>query len=67
MSKPKSNRQQPDLFQRLAQLPARERKEALAVHHRVSDDPRLSDVTRAHARHVADTLEKLIERILGKT
>ena len=60
----------PDLFReearRLAKLPARQRKEALDVHRRIADDPRLSETTRAHARHVADTLEKLIEEIREK-
>ena len=36
----------PDLFRqearRLAKLPARDRKEALAVHRRIADDTRLS-------------------------
>jgi hypothetical protein len=61
---------QPDLFrleaQRLAQLPARQRKEALDVHRRIADDPRLSEATRNHARHVADTLEKLIAEFRKK-
>lgn len=62
---------QPDLFQqeaeRLAKLPARDRKEALAVHRRIADDPQLSEATRNHARTVADTLEKLIEGIRRKS
>jgi hypothetical protein len=61
---------QPDLFRqearRLAQLSARDRKEALAVHRRIADDPRLSEATRQHARYVADTLEKLIARMRKK-
>jgi len=55
-----------DEARRLATLPARQRHEALAVHRRIADDPRLSSVTREHARTVADTLEKLIEQMLGK-
>jgi hypothetical protein len=55
-----------DEARRLAALPARQRKEALAVHRRIADDPRLSSVTRKHARMVADTLDRLIERILRK-
>ena len=50
-----------DLFrveaERLAKLSARERKEALAVHWRIADDAKLSQVTRDYARHVAETLE----------
>jgi hypothetical protein len=69
MKTPKLDREQ-DLFRqearRLAQLPAGERKEALAVHRRIADDPRLSEATRDHARHVADTLETLIQTILRK-
>ena len=60
----------PDLFKeearRLAQLPARQRKEALAVHWRIAEDARLSKATRDHARFVAQTLEALIERILAR-
>ena len=60
----------PDLFQkearRLAQLPARQRKEALAVHWRIAEDARLATATRDHARYVAQTLESLIEKILAK-
>ena len=66
-----SKRKQPDLMQqeaeRLAKLPARERKEALDVHRRIADDPRLSEATREHARYVADTLEKLIAKIRKKS
>jgi hypothetical protein len=66
----KDKHRQPDLFRqearRLAELPARQRKEALAVHRRVADDTRLSQVTRDHARHVADTLEKLVKEILKR-
>ena len=57
-----------DLFrqeaERLAKLSARERKAALAVHRRIADDPKLSQTTRDHARHVADTLEALVKGIL---
>jgi hypothetical protein len=49
--------------ERLAQLPARERKEALAVHRRIADDTRLSDATRNYARYVADTLERHLRRL----
>ena len=60
----------PDLFrdeaERLAKLPARDRKAALDVHRRIADDARLSEATREHARTVADTLERLIRGILGK-
>jgi hypothetical protein len=59
-----------DLFRqearRLAKLPARERKAALDVHRRIADDAGLSEATRAHACHVADTLEKLIAEIRKK-
>jgi hypothetical protein len=48
---------------RLAQLPARQRKEALAVHRRVAEDPRLSNTTRDYARDVADTLERHLRRL----
>jgi hypothetical protein len=53
--------------QRLAKLPARHRKEALAVHWRIAEDTTLSDVTREHARRVAETLEKELARIKWKT
>jgi hypothetical protein len=60
-------RRQPDLFRqearRLAALPARQRKEALAVHRNIADDTRLSQTTRTYAQHVFQTLEKLISRI----
>lgn len=49
---------------RLAALPAGERKAALDVHRRIADDPRLSPVTRAHARRVADELEARISEFL---
>jgi hypothetical protein len=49
---------------RLAQLPARERKEALAVH--VADDTRLSQTTRTYARELVDTLEKLVKELRKK-
>jgi hypothetical protein len=66
-----TRRQRPDLFRdearRLAKLPACERREALAVHRRIADDTRLSQVTRDYARHVADTLETLVERIRKKS
>jgi len=58
---------QPDLFlseaRRLAALPARQRKAALDVHRRIAEDVRLSQATRDNARHVAESLEKLIARI----
>ncbi len=70
MSKRRSDRKQPDLFhaeaERLAALPARDRKEALDVHRRIADDPRLSEATRDYARTLADTLEKLIAEIRKK-
>jgi hypothetical protein len=50
--------------ERLARLPARQRKEALAVHWRIAEDTGLADVTREHARQVAETLETMIRRIL---
>jgi hypothetical protein len=60
----------PDLFiqeaRRLAQLPARQRKEALAVHWRIAEDASLSTATRDHARNVAQTLETLIEKLLAR-
>ena len=60
----------PDLFiqeaRRLAQLPARQRNEALAVHRNIAEDARLSQATRDHARYVAETLEALIEKILAR-
>ena len=52
--------------ERLAQLPARERGEALAVHRRIADDSRLSGTTRDYARYVADTLERHLRRLAGK-
>lgn len=52
--------------ERLAKLPARDRKAALDVHRRIADDTRLSAATRDHARTVLDTLEKLITRIRAK-
>ena len=55
-----------DEAERLAKLSARNRKAALDVHRRIADDPRLSDTTRDHARTVAETLEKLIDRIREK-
>lgn len=59
-----------DLFRhearRLAKLPARQRKEALAVHQRIADDAQLSQVTRDYARHVAETLDSLIKAISKK-
>jgi hypothetical protein len=59
-----------DLFiqeaHRLAWLPARQRKEALAVHWRIAEDARLSRATRDHARYVAQTLENLIEKFLAR-
>ena len=68
MSTPKRNSRQPEAFEqearRLAELPACGRKEALAVHRRIAEDARLSQATRDHARRVADTLEKLVARIL---
>lgn len=70
MSKRKTTRRQPDLLQlearRLAALPKRDREAALDVHRRIAEDARLSQVTRDHARMVADTLEKLIARIRKK-
>lgn len=58
----------PDLFrdeaERLAKLPARDRKAEIAVHRRIAEDTRLSVATRNHARTVADTLERLVEGIL---
>ena len=49
--------------ERLAKLPVRERKAELAVHQRIADDASLSQVTRDHARLVADTLEALIKEL----
>jgi len=70
MSKRQTARKQPDLFhaeaERLAGLPARQRKEALDVHRRIADDPQLSEATREHARTVTDALEKLIAEIRTK-
>jgi hypothetical protein len=70
VSEPRGSRRQPDLFEqeahRLADLSVRERKEALAVHRRIADDAQLSQATRDHARLVADTLEKLVARILKR-
>ena len=51
---------------RLAQLPARQRNEALAVHWRIAEDARLSSATRDHARKVAETLERLIKALLAR-
>ena len=57
-----------DLFQveaeRLAKLPARKRNAELDVHRRIADDNSLSQVTRDYARHVAETLELLIQENL---
>jgi hypothetical protein len=59
---------EPDLFQieaeRLSKLPARQRKDALAVHRRIADENRLAQVTRDYARYVTETLELLIQEIL---
>ena len=52
--------------ERLAKLPANERKEALAVHWRIADDAALSKATRDHARVVAETLERELARLVGK-
>jgi hypothetical protein len=52
---------------RLANLPARQRKEALSVHWGIAADTRLSEATRDHARFVAQTLEGMIEKILAKS
>jgi hypothetical protein len=70
VSKAKSKGRQPDPFhleaRRLAQLPPREREEALAVHRRIADDAGLSGTTRDYARYVADTLERHLRRLEGK-
>lgn len=64
------NRRPEDLFraeaERLAKLPARERKAELAVHWRIAEDAKLLKVTRDYARHVAETLETLIREIRKK-
>ncbi|MFO0967882.1 MAG: hypothetical protein U0793_20165 [Gemmataceae bacterium] len=52
--------------ERLATLPTRDRKEALAVHRRIAEDARLSSVTRDYARRLADTLESLVGKILRR-
>jgi hypothetical protein len=52
--------------ERLAKLPGRERKAVLAVHWRIADDASLSQVTRDHARHVAETLERLLKPLLKR-
>lgn len=52
--------------ERLAKLPARERKAELAVHWRIAEDAKLSKATRDYARHVAETLETLIREIRKK-
>jgi hypothetical protein len=68
MSNPKNERLDLDEFRvearRLAELPASERMEELDVHRRIADDAKRSKPIRDHARWVADTLEKLIERFL---
>ena len=46
---------------RLAQLPRRQRKEAIGVHWTIANDDRFSPATRKHARFVAETLERLLE------
>jgi predicted secreted Zn-dependent protease len=51
---------------RLANLPARERTEALAVHWRIANDPTLSKVTRDYARRLAETLESELARLRQK-
>ena len=51
---------------RLSQLPARQRKVALAVHWNIAEDARLAQATRDHARFVAETLEGMVEKILAK-
>ncbi len=50
--------------ERLANLSARERKAALAVHWRIADDTELSDITRNYARNLAEKLESLVKEIL---
>jgi hypothetical protein len=52
--------------ERLSKLPARQRKEAMAVHWRIADDTTLSAVTREYARRVAEALEKELARIKRK-
>ena len=52
-----------DEAKRLSKLSARERKEALAVHWRIAADAALSDVTREHARRVAEYLEAELARV----
>ena len=55
-----------DEARRLAKLSARDRKAALDVHRRIADDARLSEATRAYARNVAETLQKLIAKFRKK-
>ena len=52
--------------ERLAKLPARERKKALAVHWNIADDAELSQVTRDYARYAAETLDALVKQILER-
>jgi len=58
--------QERDEAKRLAKLPARQRKEALAVHWNIANNPRLSHTTRDYARRLAETLETLIKQILKR-
>ncbi len=55
-----------DEARRLAKLSARDRKAALAVHWRIADDATLSNVTREHARRVAESLDAELRRIKRK-
>ena len=48
---------------RLAKLPARQRKEALAVHWTIANNPHVSQTTRDYARCLAETLETLVKQI----
>jgi uncharacterized tellurite resistance protein B-like protein len=57
-----------DLFRqeadRLAKLPARQRKAELAVHWQIANNSNLSKVTRDYARRVAEVLEALVKELL---
>jgi hypothetical protein len=60
------NAQEREEAKRLAKLPARQRKEALAVHRDIAANPSLSQTTRDYARKLAETLETLIKQILER-
>jgi hypothetical protein len=50
--------------ERLANLSARHRKAALAVHLQIADNSTKSQTTRDYARHVFETLDAMVKHIL---